>query len=119
MRAVPFILRLGPRLHGAFVERQPGVRNHQVHIVIDGVPEALAARASAHGVVETEEARLGRRQLNPAALAREFFAESPRGGRRILRRGFLENHLAGFAITDFRGVHDALVQLRRNNEPVH
>ncbi len=98
---------------------RPAIRDHQVHVVVDGVAEALAARARAHGIVEAEQARLGRRQFDAAVLARELLVEAQRHRRRILRRGLLEDHFAGFAITDFDGVDDALVQVGRDDEAIH
>ena len=41
------ILRLVPRIHGAVLDRERLVRDDAVHVVIDGVAEALAARARA------------------------------------------------------------------------
>ncbi len=41
------VLGLGPRIDRAFVERKAGIRDHAVHVEIDGVAEALAARAGA------------------------------------------------------------------------
>ncbi len=76
LHAEPLILRLGPGIHGAFIERQAGVRDHQIHVVIDGVAEALAARAGAHRIVEAEQARLRRHQFDAAALAGELLAEA-------------------------------------------
>ena len=94
LRAEPLVLRLGPGIDCAFVERQAGVGNHQVHVVVDGVSEALAARACAHRIVEAEEAGLRRHQLDAAALAGELFAESRTWRGRILRRGFFKDHFA-------------------------
>ncbi len=54
VRSEPLVLRFGPGLDGALLERQGGVGNDQVEVVVDGVAETLAARASAHGVVEAE-----------------------------------------------------------------
>ena len=43
MRGVPLVLRLGPRLHRAFVERKARIGNHQIHVVVDGVAETLGS----------------------------------------------------------------------------
>ena len=52
--AEPGILRLGPRIHRALLDRQRPVRDHQIQVVVDGVPEPLAAFAGAEGAVEAE-----------------------------------------------------------------
>ena len=56
--------------------RQRLVGNHQVHVVIDGVAEALAALAGAVGIVEAEQARLGLDEFLAAALAGELLVEA-------------------------------------------
>src|SRR5437016_10314224 len=94
------------------------IGNHQVQIVVNGVAKALAARASTHRVVKTEEARFRSNQFNTAALARKLFAEKKRGRRRVVGSGFLEDHFAAFAVTDFGGVHQALMQIGRDYETV-
>ncbi len=53
------ILRFGPGVDGAVVEGLGAVGDDEVGVEVDGVAEALAARAGAVGVVEAEEARLG------------------------------------------------------------
>ena len=37
----------------------------------------------------------------------------------MLRRGFLEDYFAAFAVADFRGVDDPLVQVGSDDETVH
>ena len=49
----------GPGGDGAFVEGLGFVGDDEVGVEVDGVAEALAARAGAVGIVEGEEARLG------------------------------------------------------------
>src|SRR5579859_763585 len=53
------VLRLGPGLDRAFVQRLALVRDHQVEVNIDRVAKALAARARPIRIVEREQARLG------------------------------------------------------------
>ena len=53
------VLGLGPRVDGAGVEGFGAVGDDEVGVEVDGVAEALAARAGAVGIVEAEEARLG------------------------------------------------------------
>ena len=63
------VFRLGPGLDRAFVQRLRLVGNHQVEIEINGVAEALAARAGAVGIVEGEQPRLGLLVAQIAVLA--------------------------------------------------
>ena len=87
------------------------VRDHAVEVVVDGVAEALAARAGAGGAVEAEQAGLGLGELEVAALAGELLAEAQ--APRRLGAGLLEERLAGLAVADLQAVHQALAQLRR------
>ena len=103
-------LRLGPRLDRAFVERQRLVGNHQVHVVIDGVAEALAARAGAERTVEAEQARLGLAELRCRTSCTANFSLKRMAARQSA--ALLEDHFAGFAIADFDGIDQALVQVR-------
>ncbi len=52
------------------------VGDDQVHVEIDGVAEALAARAGAHRAVEAEQRRLGFDERHAAGLALELLAEA-------------------------------------------
>ena len=68
------ILRAIPRVDGAIFQCLRLVGNDEVEVEVDGVAEALAARARAEGVVEGEEARF---RLAVDAMAR--FALESRG----------------------------------------
>ena len=81
----PLILRLGPRLDRAFLERQLGIGNHQIEIEPDRVAEALTGRARAEWIVEAEQTRLGRSVSNRASLAFEAFGECQSNGAARLR----------------------------------
>src|SRR5581483_3475931 len=70
------IFRLGPGLNGAFIERLRLIRNHQVKIEVDCVPETLAARARAEWVVEREQPRLRLFVTNAAVLAFKALREA-------------------------------------------
>ncbi len=74
------IARLRPGLDGAFGQRLILVRNHQVEIKIDCVPESLAARAGSVRIVERKQTRLRVLINNPAALALEALIEDPAFG---------------------------------------
>ena len=109
-------LRLGPRLHRALVERQRLVGNHAVHVEIDGVAEALAARAGARpGELKLNRIGSGSANSIPQVLHWNFSLKRSA----FAARGALENHFAGFAIADFDGVDQALVQIRRDRDAVH
>jgi len=71
----PLVLRLGPWLDGAVFQRQTRIRNDEIEIESDRVAEALTRRARAERVVETEQARLGRRVNSVVILALETFRE--------------------------------------------
>ncbi len=83
LRARPFagvlledaITRLGPGFDGAIVEGFAGIGDDEVEIEIDGVAKALAARASAVGIVEGEQARLGFLIESAVVLAFEALVE--------------------------------------------
>src|ERR1035438_2129612 len=77
------VFRLGPWLHGAARQRLGDVRDHPVHVEIDGIAEPLAARACPHRRVEAEQGRLRLHDLHPAGLALEPLVEAqllPPGG---------------------------------------
>ena len=83
------VARLGPRTHRAFVERARRVGDHQIGIEINGVAEAVAARAGAVGAVEGKQARLRLNVGDAAVLALEPLVEGEplrqRAGLRIVR----------------------------------
>ena len=58
-RLIRAILRPGPGIDGALVQRLLLVRNDQVQVEIDGVAEALAALAGSVRIVEREQPGLG------------------------------------------------------------
>src|ERR1019366_815809 len=68
--------RLSPGFNRTFIERQALVRNGQVHVVIDGVTEALATRARARRTFEAEERRLRVLKLRAVVFALEALAEA-------------------------------------------
>ena len=121
------VFRPVPGIDGAVIQAQPLIRNHQIQIEIDGVPESLASRASAEGIVEAEQPRLG---LAPRAMAvartrtpRETSAVcAPRPARRLLSappRHLLENHFASLAISDLRRIHNTRAVFGVDNDPIH
>ncbi len=99
--------RLGPGFDGAFVERQPAVGDDQIHRVVDGVAETLAARAGTGGAVEAEKDRLWLAKFQIVVLAHEALAEELT----LARADVVEDRVARFAITDFDGVDDALMEV--------
>jgi hypothetical protein len=104
------VLRLGPGIHRAFLDGLGTVRNHQIHIEIDGVAEALAAFAGAERSVEAEQSGLGGDEFLAALLAAELLVKPD--GFAAARR--FEKDLARFAIADLDGVHQALAGRGRN-----
>ena len=54
------VVRLGPRLNGALLDRLGRVGDHQVHIQLDDVAKSMARRARTERVVEREQPRLRR-----------------------------------------------------------
>ncbi len=52
------VVRLGPRLDGALLNRLGGVGHDEVDVELDDVPEPVAGRARAERVVEGEQPRL-------------------------------------------------------------
>src|SRR5579872_1511061 len=72
------ILWLGPRIHGALLQGKRPIGNHQIQVVVDGVPEPLAAFASAKWAVEAKQAGLGLGERFPAQFAGELFVEPKR-----------------------------------------
>ena len=109
------VFRLGPRIDGTFIQSERAIRNHAVHVEIDGVSEALAARAGARRGVEAEQNRLWRAEFHAAGFALKALVEAQR------RRagGALEDHFAGLAIADFDGVDQTLVEFRPDRKAVH
>ena len=109
------ILRLRPRIDCALVQRERGVRDHAVHVEIDRIAEALAARARPRRRIETEQDRLRRDELHAARLALKTLVEAQRRG----AGRALEDHFAGLAVTDLDRVHQPLVQFRPDRQAVH
>ena len=57
-RQVRAVVRLGPRLDRALVDRLRRIGHHEIEVQLDDVAEAVAGRAGAERVVEREQARL-------------------------------------------------------------
>src|ERR1019366_4947530 len=74
------VLWLGPRIDGAFLQRERGIGDHAVHVEIDGIAETLAARACPHRRVEAEQDRLRWIELHAAGLALKALVETQRRG---------------------------------------
>ena len=113
---LPLVGGFVPGVDGAFVEALRAVWHDEVHVVVDGVAEALAARAGAEGIVEAEQAGLRRLELLEAGLAAEGFGEAQTPG---LGRRLFEDHFAAFAVADLGGIDDALVQVFTDDEAIH
>src|SRR5260370_31445077 len=95
------------------------IGNHQVQIVVNSVAKTLAARASAHRIVKTEESGFRSNQLNTTMLACKLFAEKKGGRRWVVGSGLLEDYFPAFAVADFGGVDQTLMQMGRDYETVH
>src|SRR5581483_9909627 len=108
------VLRLRPRFDRAGVEGEVLVGDDEVHVEIDGVAEALAARAGAHRAVEAEQRGLGFYEGHAALLALELLAEA----QTVAGGGGLEDDFARFAITDLDRIDHALVQVRTDRDAV-
>ena len=108
------VLRLGPGIDRALVEGKALVGNHAVHVEVDRVAEALAARTGAVGRIEAEEDRLRDTELGEAGLALELLVEA-QGLRPV---GALEDDFAGFAVTDLDGVDEALMEIGADGDAI-
>ena len=111
---------LGPRLDGAVVERLAGIGDDEVEVEVDGVAEALAARACAVGIVEGEEARLGLLVDGAVVLALEAVVED-QALRRIARgigKKFEDGFAVAFAVADLDGIDEARARLGIDGEPI-
>src|SRR5207248_4795785 len=73
--------RLVPRIDRALFEGERFVGNHAVHVEVDGVAEALAARAGAGRGIEAEENRFRLREFLEAGLALKLLVEAQALGR--------------------------------------
>ncbi len=117
------VARLVPGIDGAFGERFAFVGDHAIDVEIDGVAEALAARAGAVGIVEREKARLGFLIDDAAGFAFEALAEGEalgglRGG--VFAGGeFQDGFAAAFAVADFDGVHQARADRGIESQTIH
>ena len=69
------MLRLGPWFNSPFLQRQPGIGNHQIEIQSNGIAEALTGRTGAVRIVETEEPGLRCGIDSPVIFALEVFGE--------------------------------------------
>ena len=114
------VARFGPRLDGAIIERLAGVGYDEVEIEIDGVAEALAARASAIGIVEGKEPRLGLLVERAVVFALEALIEGEALGGRAGGIGgkFEDGFAAALAVADFNGIDEARARLRVGGKAV-
>ena len=115
------VARLRPRLNRAFVERLAAVGNHQIDIEIDGIAEALAARAGPVGIVERKQARFGLLIHGAARLALESLVEDHafRGSARRLGHKFEDRFPASFAIADLDRIDQPRAHFGTDREAVH
>ena len=111
---------LGPRLDGAVVERLTGIGDDEIEIEVDRVPEALAARACAVGVVEGEQARLGLLIDDAVVLALEAIVEDQTLGGIACGVGnkFEDGFAVTFAVADFDGINQARTRLGIDGKPI-
>ena len=108
--------RLRPGVDRAIIERKRFVGNHPVQVEIDGVAEALAARAGADRRVEAEQNGLRDCEFHAARLALELLVEAQRPGR---RGGAFEDYFTSLAITDFDRIDQALMQAGADRDAIH
>ena len=114
------IVRLGPRLDRALVDRLGLIGHHQVQVQLDDVAEAVAGRAGAERVVEREEAGLRVLVGDVAGPALEALGELV-PHRRAAVRGQLDGprRAAAFLIRGLDGVGGARAHLAFDAQPVH
>ena len=117
LRAQRPVLGLGPRLHCAFGQRFGRVGNHQVHVEVDGVAKALAARAGAIGIVEGEQTRFGMLEPEIATLAFEAVGKAQLL-RFALGRSRFKNHFSGLAVSALHRIHNAGAGLRIHHNAI-
>src|SRR5215203_2135886 len=75
LREMRAVMRLGPRLDRALVDRLLLIRHDQLQVQLDNVAEAMAGRAGAEWVVERKQARLRIFVWDPAGPALETLRE--------------------------------------------
>src|SRR5271166_1963168 len=112
------VLGLGPRLDGAFRQRQRLVRDDQVQVEVNRVAETLTAWTSAERVVEGKQARLRFFIADVTLLTFEALRKAQTLGRLAVARSRLEPYFSGFAIALFHRVHDTCADLRGNRNAV-
>ncbi len=109
------VVRLGPRLDRAFVDRFGGVRHHEAHVELDDVAEPVARRAGTKRVVEREQARLRRLVGDAAGAAFEALREvKALAGVGVHR----ERGAAAFAVRRLDGVRQAAAEIAFDAEAV-
>ena len=112
------VLRLGPRLNRAFVQRLRRVGNHQIEVEIDRIAEALATRARAIRIVEREEPWLRFFVAYTAMLAFETVGKTDLLRWLIFTRSRFKDHFTGFPVTAFDGIDDPGARIRRDCEAI-
>ncbi len=114
------ITGLGPGLDDAFVDGFAAIGDDQVDIEVDGIAEALAARAGAVRIIEGEQARLGLLIGEAALLALEAIAEDDAlgFGMRLRGRKFEDGFALAFAIADLHGVGQARADVGRDDQAI-
>ena len=112
------VLGLGPGLDGAFAQGFQLVGNDEVEIEVDGVAESLALRASAVGIVEGEEARLGLFVTDAAEFALEALGEAKLSCVHALVAGNFEDDFSGFTVGGLNRVDDTRTGVGGDREAV-
>src|SRR5580704_10035558 len=114
------VTRFRPRLDGAFVERLAGIGDDQIEVEVDGVAEALAARARAVGIVERKKTRLRSLIKRAIVFAFEALVKSEALGAIGRRVGneFEEGFAAAFAVAYFDGVRKTRARFGIHGEAI-
>ena len=86
LRELRAVVRLGPRLDRALLDRLLRIRHDEIHVELDDVAEAVAGRAGAERVVEREQPRLRILVRDAAGAALEALGEQCMELRAGLRR---------------------------------
>ena len=119
LRTQRLVFRLGPRLDCAFCQRKGLVRDHQVEVEIDGIPESLALRTCAIGIVEREQTGLRLFVFRAIVLALKTLREAKPLDRLIIPGNRFENDLACLTISLLDRIDYTRPHIRSNYDSVN
>ncbi len=118
------VVRLAPGFNRVLRDRLRGIGDHEIHVEFDDVPESVAQRTRAKGVVERKQPRLRQLVRNVTLAAFESFAEPKRDRfglafSRLWRKLNREGRPTPLGVRGFNRVGETGAQIAFDLDAVH